>query len=328
MPLFDERLAENKTVTISKGENIVELDNYYYAVQLKAQYKDLLNNIFPIAFSWKIEGVMLPDKETEAGNLIYGGTAYDNYTVIIPAGYYNVTFKSNILGFEKSDTKQVSLLDNNYYKFITFVATLTSTEIEEGNATSAILQVIVQDQYSQKVDNAVIKVYDNNLLIANQKTVRGVAIIGGLEIGKTYTVEVWFADKKKAEKAVTINDAATTILFTIHISEDEIITTTVTPPPPPGDGGGEGGEEVAQNILAAVVGNYAFWGFLLLCVLSVAAASSAGERIGLIVFVGGLGVLTFVIPLLPTAIFMIVAIVAGILFTWKVMDKIMGNRGD
>jgi len=330
IPMFDDRLAENRTITITVGDNIITLDSYFYAVTMKAYYLNPLGQLKPTAFNYEINGEIVADKENSVGNIIYTGGAIDNYTLIIPAGIYNFTFKTNVLGFNKEDTKQVELLDNNYYRTLTFIASLTSTEISEYANESALLQVYVVDQNDNDVNNAVVRLYDsNNNLIAEQKTKDGYTVFSGLNIGSSYKVSVYVADLKKAEKTVTVNEQAQAIVIKITLSDSERRDLEEE------DGGtetggieGGGGGEVAQNILAAVVGNYAFWGFMILCVLSVAAASSAGERIGLIVFVGGLGVLTFVIPLLPTAIFMIVAIVAGILFTWKVMDKIMGNRGD
>jgi len=331
-PLFDERLKETHNVSVVEGLNELQLSNYYYSIQLRAYYKDPLGNLKPVGFSWLIQGVMKPDKVNYAGNFSMGGTGFSNFTVLVPAGEYNITFGANVLGFNKEDTQTLTLLDDAYYRYVTFIASLTSTEIEQGASSSAILQVILKDQYGNDVNNATIKVYDgNNTLIANQFTHDGQAIVGGLEIGSSYKIEVWVGQTKKAEKSITITEASQTVIITINLNEQEEKYLSGG-----GDtafGGGTGGaitggdtHTVAQNIVLSIFSSYGFWGLVILISVTVLAAANGGERIGLLTFVAGLGVLTFVIPLLPQVIFVVVAVVAFILFGWQAVGKIAEGR--
>lgn len=328
-PLFDSRLAETFTIDVVNGENIIELNNYYYSVQLRAFYKTPMGNLKPISFKWTIEGDMKPDKNTLIGDLNFQGTAYSDTTVIIPAGSYNVSFEASILGFPKSDTQSVDLLDEQYYKYVTFYASLTDTEVVNGSSVSAILQVIINDQYGNDVNNATVKVYDgNSTLLANQITSDGQAIVGGLEIGNSYKVEVWIGATKKAERTVTITEASQTVIITVNVNEQEKSYLDSG-----GDAGIQGGtategdtHTVAQNIVLSILGSYGFWGLVILISITVLAAANGGEKIGLITFVAGLGVLTFVIPLLPQVIFVVVAVIAFILFGWQAVGKIAEGR--
>ena len=65
---------------------------------------------------------------------------------------------------------------------------------------------------------------------------------------------------------------------------------------------------------------------MILISITVLAAANGGERIGLLTFVAGLGVLTFVIPLLPQVIFVVVAVIAFILFGWQAVSKVVEGR--
>jgi len=342
IPLFEPALSFDYQINTTDQIITITAENLYvYTVEVVAKFRrPLTNELTPWPFEYNFDGIMLPDKNTTAGNYAYGGTAYGETIFQLPAGEYNVTISSEVcaLGICREDIRQftLSLLDNNYYKKIYVEYNVFGSNLDINDTNKSTLNVIVLDQNGNYVNGLIVKLYDNDSVINTVITAEGgKAKFTGLELNHEYTIKVYYYNADtgveilKATKTIVIRSLENTVYVTVYLSKEEKPDLTpTTPPPPGGGGGGEGGEEVAQNILAAVVGNYAFWGFLLLCVLSVAAASSAGERIGLIVFVGGLGVLTFVIPLLPTAIFMIVAIVAGILFTWKVMDKIMGTRGD
>lgn len=319
--------AYNTTLTLAPGVNEVTVPVYAYFVNLRVFYRpppvgSAGSTVLPLSFYYNYTGEVRPNKTTVVGTVASSVMyANENATVQLLAGNYNFTVKTRIMFAERTKTVNVSLLDDKYNKYITVYFGLAGEEAQIGESISPILRVVVLDQYNNPVNNVTIKVYDNNSLVANQVARDGAAIVGGVEIGKSYKIEVWLGVVKKAEKTVTVTSPLEQVFIVINLREEErriIESGGDAVAPAAGTSGNQAFYiSLANNLLT----NPAIWGLVIVIALAIIASANAGERIGLITFIAGLGVFTYVIPLIPQVIFVVVAIVAFILFSWKVLNK-------
>lgn len=313
-PEFLSSASENITLSVTEGENIVTLSSYFYAVTLRVYYSNLQGYLLPISFNYNFAGDVYPDKTNYRGFMSTGGTAFANITKLLPAGYYNLTVNTTLFGFERSAQKEITLMDNIYYRFYTVKFDLVSSSIEESSALSAMLTVLVENATGKKVDNATVKLFDVNWnKKAEQFTVNGQTTFANLTLYETYYVQVYYKGVKKAEQSVKINYPAEVIKIVVDVDVAEETET------------GEGLIEEQAGRAFNIINNPAIWGLVIVIALAIVAAANAGERIGLITFVAALGVFTYIIPLLPQVIFIVVAIIAMILFSWKIAGRFVGG---
>ncbi|MEO0132986.1 MAG: hypothetical protein ABIK73_08675 [candidate division WOR-3 bacterium] len=320
-PLFLADLRENITLTtIMPGYNYITLNNYYYNINIIAKFINVLGNALPLGCSYTVNGELIPDKSQSIGTFAVAGGFFDNVSLQLPAGNYNLTVKTRIMGISREKQVSLTLLDNEYNKKIIVAFHIIGENVTIESYNTSMLYIQIVDANYAPVAGAKVSVCEENKAICVDYTTDGNGLAKHeVELGKTYKIKVYYADKLKAEKIVTALNSFENIVIAIAISEEERMK-----------------ESEEQNITVSdnqkivsisfnILQNPAVLGLIIVLGLAIVAATNAGERIGLITFVAALGVFTYVIPLLPQVIFVVVAIVAMILFSWKIVGRLVGG---
>ena len=325
LPFFRSDLAFNTTVTTAQAETWLTAPVYVYTVKIKARYVPLTGGELPIGFNYAFNGQEYADKVNLTNpSIAVGGTAYDNATVQLLAGNYQLTLKTtlNYLGADLL-TRQInynlSLFDDNYYRELTWYTGLFGDSINQTGANMPILSVTVVDQNSKPVANAYIYLNDtNNTNLAIKSTDESGNAIFYVQSGQNYTISVYYNNVFKATKTVyyPADQLAVQVNFQIYISAAEAqqgIPSNLT-------------QEQIQNqissILMLVLTNYAVWAFVFIIIFAAYAAKISGSpEIGILTAVICIGVFTFIVPWLPVQIIALIGVLAGVLLGLRIVRR-------
>lgn len=318
-PLLETRAERSGVVNVTNQTTFILNNTYIYTLSISTVYSHLLGTNY-LFFRYTVTGSACPNKDADCFEYTVGGTADGKLLLQLFAGSYTITLKTKTGMIERSKEFNISLLDNQYYKNIVWSIGLLSDELnlETGNASK--LKIIVVDQNGKAVQNALVSIDD---LISAKTDVNG-SVVFDVAFGDNYTVKVYVANNLKAIKYIQVDDVVVNYIIQITLSDEErrqLVPTPTTPTPAQPT---QQFEFTADKI-TAIMSNPAIWGLIIVIGLAIVAAANAGERIGLITFVAALGVFTYIIPLLPQVIFIVVAIVAMILFSWKVVGRLVGG---
>jgi hypothetical protein len=323
IPLFRQDLAFNTTLTTQPGITYITVPIYTYTVKINVRYVYITGEQIPIVFNYIFNGQEYADKvNLTAENIAIGGNAYDNTTVQLLAGNYQLTLKTtfNYLGADLI-TKQInynlSLFDDNYYRELTWYTGLFGDSINQTGANMPILSITVVDQNSKPVANAYIYLNDsNNTNLAIKPTDKNGNVVFYVQSGKEYIINVYYNGIFKATKTVNYpaDELVVQINFQIYIAAGEIQQTI----------GQNLTQEEMQNqitaILILILTNYAIWAFVFIIIFAAYAARISGSpEIGILTAIICIGVFTFVVPWLPVQILALLGVLAGVMLGLRVV---------
>jgi hypothetical protein len=331
IPLDRQDLAFNTTITTSTSFTWITAPFYIYTVQLVVRQIPIIGTELPAAFNVKIQGQEYADKQNLTNaNYTFEITAYDNYTVQLLPGNYQINF-GTILYFPsmivRTNTYNLSLFDNNYYRKIIWRVGLLSDSFNETILSNPLLSVTVIDQNYKPVKNAEIQVIDaqNNsvgIKITDNNGNAQFAVMNGVD----YTIKVFVANNLKATRTISFPANETVVQVTIQISLTQQEQQALTEQPSqPGQNATVPSPQEAQNqitnILTMVLTNYAIWAFVFIIIFASYAAKMAGTEIGILVAIVGIAVFTFLVPWLPVQIIALIGVVAGIMFGLRLVRR-------
>jgi hypothetical protein len=332
IPLNRTDLAFNTNVTTSGDITSVTAPFYVYTVQLVVKQQTIAGTELPAAFNVNIIGQEYADKQNLTNaNYTFRVTAYDNYTVQLLPGNYQINF-GTILFFPsmiiRTNTYNLSLFDNNYYRKIVWRVGLLSDSFNETILTNPLLSVTVIDQYSKPVKNAQVEVIDsqNNTVGIKATDNNGNARFYVLS-GADYTVKVYAAGNLKATRTISFPANETVVQLTVQISlTDQEQQALSGQTGQPGQNATVPGPQEAQNqisnILAVILTNYAIWAFVFIIIFAAYAAKISGSsEIGILVAIICIAVFTFIVPWLPVQIIALIGVVAGVLFGLRLVRR-------
>jgi hypothetical protein len=324
IPLFRQDLAFNTTLTTQPGITYITVPIYTYTIKINTRYVYITGEQIPIVFNYVFNGQEYADKINLTNpSIAIGGNAYDNTTVQLLAGNYQLTLKTtlNYLGTDLI-TKQInynlSLFDDNYYRELTWYTGLFGDSINQTGANMPVLSVTVIDQYSKAVSNAYIYLNDTNdtNLVIKPTDNNGNAVFY-VQSGADYKISVYYGGEFKATKTITYppDQIAVQVNFQIFISPTQQWAQT---------GQNLTQEEVQSNIsniLLVILTNYAIWAFVFIIIFAAYAARIGGTEIGILVAVIGIAIFTFIVPWLPVQIIALIGVVAGIMFGLRLVRR-------
>jgi len=332
IPLDRNDLAFNTTITTSGSFIWITAPYYLYTVQLVVRQMPVIGTELPTAFNVRIMGQEYANKQNLTNdNYTFETTAYDNYTVQLLPGNYQINF-GTILYFPsmivRTNTYNLSLFDNNYYRKIVWRVGLLSDTFNETILTNPILSVTVIDQNYKPVKNAEIQLIDtqNNTIGIKTTDINGnvqFAVMNGAD----YTVKVFVAGNLKATRTINFPANETVVQVTIQISltqqEQQALSGQSGQP---GQNATVPGSQEAQkqiaNILSTVLTNYAVWAFVFIIIFAAYAAKISGSsEIGILVAIVCIAVFTFIVPWLPVQIIALIGVVAGVLFGLRLVRR-------
>jgi len=324
IPFYRPDLQFNTTVTTGTGTVYITAPYYVYTIKIKARYVPITGGELPVVFNYVFSGEEYADKvNLSSPGIAVGGTAYDNVTVQVLAGNYELTLKTTLsfIGFVDLITRQInynlSLFDDNYYREINWYTGLSGDSINQTGANMPILSITVVDQNSKPVANAYIYLNDtNDAVLGIKPTDQNGNAIFYVQTGQNYTISVYYNNVFKATKTVYYppDQLAVQVNFQIYISTAEAqqnIPANLTQ---------EQVQSQISNILTVILTNYAVWAFVFIIVFAAYAARISGSpEIGILTAVICIGVFTFIVPWLPVQIIALIGVLAGVLLGLKVV---------
>jgi len=335
IPLDRTDLAFSTTVTTDKPEIWITAPFYIYTVQLVVRQQTIIGTELPAAFKFFITGQEYMDKQNLTNdNFTYENTAYDNYTVQLLPGNYQIQFRT-VLYFPTLSVRiaayNLSLFDNNYYRRILWKVGILGDSFNETILGNPLLSITVIDQNGKPVKSAEIQVFDqNNESIGIKLTDNNGNAQFYVKNGYNYTVKVYYAGNLKTVKEIEFPADETVIQVTIQIS----ITQQEQQAVQSGQSGqsGQTGQNITvpspqevqnqiSSILAVILTNYAIWAFVFIIIFAAYAAKMAGTEIGILVAIICIAVFTFIVPWLPVQIIALIGVVAGILFGLRLVRR-------
>jgi hypothetical protein len=277
-----------------------------------------MGNPSPASFSYNITGQEYANKSSQTNpNFATTGNGFDNVTLYLLPGNYNIRLRTVSLIFTKENTTSLSLFDNNYYRKLIWTVGLTSDSFQQTLLTNPILSVYVIDQNSQPVANAEVQIYDQsgNLLAPKTTGADGTAIFA-VQPGFNYTIKVFYAGNLKAIKDIYFPANETTMHVTIPIS----ITAEERSAVSKGNQTTEQTSEVINWAVNIMVNPLVIALFMIL-LLAGAVAKIGGPEIGIVAMIACIGIFTFMVPVLPVQILGVIGVAAGVLFGLRLVRK-------
>jgi hypothetical protein len=320
-PLKRTDLAFTTTVsTVNDITTITASNLYVYTLQITVRQIDITGNPTPASFSYNITGQEYANKNSQTNpNFATAGTGYDNVTLYLLPGNYNIRLRTVAVIYAKENTTSLSLFDNNYYRKLTWTVGLYSDSFQQTLLTNPILSVYVIDQNSQPVANAEVQLYDQNGNLLAPKTTgdNGTAIFA-VQPGFNYTIKVLYAGNLKAVKDIYFPANETTMHVTIPISitaEEKAMAEKQTNATAAGN--------AAQTVSWAVgiFVNPIIIALLIIMLLAGAVARAGGTEIGIIALVTGIAIFTVLVPVFPPQILAVIGVAAGVLFGLRFVRK-------
>jgi hypothetical protein len=332
LPLFRPDLAFNTTITTNQPENWITANLYVYTVQLVTRQVTVLGTELPTAFKFIINGQEYKDKVNMSNdNFTFENTAYDNYTVQLLPGNYEIQFRT-VLYFPsmtvKVNTYNLSLFDNNYYRKLIWRVGILTDSFNETLLGNPLLSITVINQNGKPVNSAEIQLFDeSNNTVGIKSTDNNGNAQFYVRNGYNYTVKVFYAGNLKSVQNVYYPADETVIQLTIQISitqqEQQAVqsgqTTNQT-----GISTNLTQQEVQNqvtNVLSVILTNYAVWAFVFIIIFASYAARIGGTEIGILVAVICIAVFTFIVPWLPVQIVALIGVVAGIMFGLRLVRR-------
>jgi hypothetical protein len=318
-PLKRTDLAFTTIVSTLSDITTITAPIYVYTLQIAVRQIDITGNPSPASFSYNITGQEYANKTTQTNpNFATEGTAFDNATVYLLPGNYNIRLRTVSLIFTKENTTSMSLFDSNYYRKLIWTVGLTSDRFDQTLLTNPILSVLVIDQNSKPVANAEVQIYDQsgNLLAPKMTNENGTAIFS-VQPGYNYTIKVFYAGNLKSIKDIYFPAGETTFHITIPISitaEERSIVSS---------GGNATVSDISQTISWAVgiFVNPVIIALILILMIGGAVAKMGGVEIGILATIAGIAIFTVLVPVLPVQILAVIGVAAGVLFGLRVVRK-------
>jgi hypothetical protein len=326
LPFYRPDLAFNTTITVNQpGITYITAPIYVYTIKIKALYIPIIGGEMPIGFSYIFNGQEYADKvNLTNGNIAIGGTGYDNVTIQLLAGNYQLTLKTS-LSYLGADliTKQIdynlSLFDNNYFRELTWYTSLSGDSINQNALNMPVLSITVIDQNSKPVANAYIYLNDTNgTNMGIKPTDQNGNAVFYVQSGQTYTINVYYTNVLKATKIISYppNEMVVQVTFQIYIESQNQSGI--------GTGTGETGAENITAISTWAVGimvNPIVIALFIILLLAGTVAKIGGPEIGIVAMISCIGIFTFIVPVLPVQILGVIGVAAGVLFGLRLVRK-------
>jgi hypothetical protein len=192
IPLNRYDLQFNTTVSTVTDITQITAPLYVYTVQIVVRQQDIMGGLSPVSFRYNITGEEYANK-TELTNPSFHieGPGYDNVTVFLLPGNYQLTLRTVTIPFAKENSTNITLFDSKYYRKITWTVGLMGDSFAESVLTSPLLTVLVVDQNSMPVASAEVQLYDSldNLLAPKVTKSDGLAQFS-VQPGFNYTIKV------------------------------------------------------------------------------------------------------------------------------------------
>jgi uncharacterized Tic20 family protein len=318
-PLKRTDLAFTTTVSTLSDITTITARIYVYTLQIAVRQIDITGNPGPASFSYNITGQEYANKTTQTNpNFATAGNAFDNVTLYLLPGNYNIKLRTVSLIFTRENTTAVSLFDNNYYRKLVWTVGLTSDGFSQTLLTNPVLSVLVIDQNSQPVANAEVQIYDQsgNLLAPKTTGSNGSAVFS-VQPGFNYTIRVYYANNLKAVRDIYFPADETTMHVTIPIS----ITPEEKKAAETGNQTVISRTAETVNWAAGILVNPVVIALFIILLISGTVAKAGGTEIGLIAMIAGIGLFTFIIPVLPPQILAVIGVAAGVMFGLRIVRK-------
>ena len=318
-PLKRNDLAFTTTVSTLSDITTITASIYVYTVQIGVKQIDITGNPSPASFSYNITGEEYANKSTLTNpSFATEGTAFDNITVYLLPGNYNIKLRTSTVIFSKENTTAISLFDNNYYRKIIWTVGLTSDRFDQTLLTNPILSVLVIDQNGKPVV-AEVQLYDQsgNLLAPKMTGENGTAIFT-VQPGYNYTIKVFYAGNLKSIKNIyyPANETTFHVTIAISISPEERAMASGNNTTAKGIG-----VEQTINWATSIIINPLIIALIMILLIGGAVARVGGTEIGLIAVIAGIGIFTFIVPVLPIQILAVIGVAAGVLFGLRIVRK-------
>jgi hypothetical protein len=310
-------LQFNTTVSTQEDTTVITAPFYVYTVQVAVRQQGLTGDPTPASFTYTIRGEEYANK-TELTNPDFRkeGAGYDNITVYLLPGNYQLTLRTATLIFTRENSTNLTLFDDRYYRKIVWTAGLLSDSFSETALTSPLLSVLVIDQNSTPVSNAEVQLYDStDSMIAANITKNDGHVFFYVMPGQNYTLKVFYAKNLKAVKSFQFPENETTLHITVPISitPEEIHQAQQTGMP--------SSTAEMTGWVAGLLINPVFIALLFILLMGGGVAAVGGTEMGLIAVVAGIAIFTFIVPILPVQILAVIGVAAGVLFGLRLVRK-------
>jgi hypothetical protein len=310
-------LQFNTTVSTLADTTQITAPFYVYTVQIAVRQQGFTGEPTPASFSYQITGEEYAMKTALTNpDFSMEGAGYDNVTVYLLPGNYQLTLRTATLIFTRENSTNLTLFDDRYYRKIVWTAGLLGDSFTESALTSPLLTVLVIDQNSTPVSNAEVQLYDSTDSMIAVKTTKNDGLAAFyVQSGMNYTLKVYYAKNLKAVKSFQYPENETTLHITVPISitPEEISQAAGTAVP----------SSAAETVgwVSALLINPVFIALIFILIMGGGVAAAGGTEIGLLATVAGIAIFTFVVPVLPVQILAIIGVVAGVLFGLRLVRK-------